>query len=549
MASIAGYQISDRLYEGLRSVVYRARKNGQPSSVILKSTSSPHPSLSHVARFAREFELLRSIQEERVERVVPALELVFEDQRPVLVFDDVGGRSLADQLEEGPVDLVTALRIGIQVASALEALHRNGIVHKDVKPANILTDPNRRRAWLIDLGVALRLGTDQAQTATTMEGSPAYMSPEQTGRLNRRVDRRSDLYCLGVTLYEMISGERPFDAGENLGPLELAHRHLAATPPQLHTVDGSVPQVLSRIVAKLMAKAPEDRYQSAAGLRADLERCLATLDKHLPVSEFGLAAHDVPESLQIPAKLYGRDPELAALRAAFGAVANGAARMMMVLGPGGSGKSALVDSIRGPVLERRGHFLGGKFDALQRAEPYSAFSEALGGFARHLLLESSEVLERWRQRLTSALAPNAAVLINLVPDMELVLGPQPEVPELEGVAARNRRDLVVRNLLRSLASAEHPLVLFLDDLHQADPGSLEMLERLLSDPDVGHVLVLGAYRDNEVDTMHPLSSTLHRLEESGRAPSRIGLRELDPPALRAWIGDALELAHWWLAKR
>ena len=436
-----------------------------------------------------------------------------------------------------PIDLTRFLRIAIGLAAALGQAHRQGLIHKDVKPANALVDDSGH-VWLTGFGIASRLPRERLAPAPPeiIAGTLAYMSPEQTGRMNRSMDTRSDLYSLGVTLYQMLTGALPFAAAD---PLEWVHCHIARQP--VAPVDRrAVPEPLSAIIMRLLAKNAEERYQTAAGLEADLRRCLTEWQSHGRIDPFTLGTDDSSDRLLIPEKLYGREREVDALLAAFDrVVAQGTAELVLVSGYSGVGKSSVVNELHKVLVPPRGLFAAGKFDQYKRDIPYATLAQAFQMLVRQILVKSEAEVDHWRHALLEALGPNGQLMVNLIPEVEFVIGKQPPVAELPPQEARDRFQLVFRRFLGAFARPEHPLALFLDDLQWLDTATLELLERLVTDPDVRHVLLIGAYRDNEVSSSHPLMRTLAAIRDAGAKTQEIVLAPLGLEDVERLIADAL----------
>ena len=429
------------------------------------------------------------------------------------------------------------LRLAINLATALGRVHQRGLIHKDFKPENVLID-DAGRVWLTGFGIASRLPRERQAPAPpeVVAGTLAYMSPEQTGRMNRSIDTRSDLYSLGVTFYQMLTGVLPFDAAD---PLEWVHSHIARQP--VPPADRrAVPEPLSAIVMKLLAKNAEERYQTAAGLEADLRRCLSDWESHGHIDKFPLATDDCSDRLLIPEKLYGREREVDTLLAAFDrVVAQGGAELVLVSGYSGVGKSSVVNELHKVLVPPHGLFAAGKFDQYKRDVPYATLAQAIQALVRQILAKSEAELDRWRHALLDALGPNGQLMVSFIPELEFIIGKQPPVPELPPQDARGRFQLVFRRFLGAFARPEHPLALFLDDLQWLDPATLELLERLVTDPDVRHVLLIGAYRDNEVSPTHPLMRTLAAIRDAGARPREIVLAPLGLDDVEQLIADAL----------
>jgi PAS domain S-box-containing protein len=456
--------------------------------------------------------------------------------RLTLRLEDPGGQVL-EALLGRPWDVRDFLRTAAGVARALGGLHRRGLVHRDVRSANVLVDVATGQAFLTGFGLTTRLAERRAHSASqAIVGTLASMAPEQTGRMNRSVDMRSDLYSFGVTLYEMLTGTQPFQASE---PLEWIHCHIARPPvPPGERVVG-VPAMLSAIVLKLLAKNPEDRYQTARGVETDLRHCLTEWDATGRIEQFPLAAHDVPDRLSIPERLYGRGREIATLVDAFEGVArDGRQALVLVSGYSGAGKSSIVNELQQVIVRRRGFFVSGKFDPRERDIPFAPIARAFRVLVRSVLLSSDVELRRWREQLRHALGPNAQLVIDLVPDLKLIIGPQEPVAELPPQQAQARFQRVLQRFVSVFARFEHPLVLFVDDLQWLDRASLDLLRNLATHDDGMHLLLIGAYRDNEVGPGHPLSRTLAAIREA-RVVQKLEVESLAREDVVALIADAL----------
>jgi PAS domain S-box-containing protein len=435
------------------------------------------------------------------------------NDRLALVLEDPGGERL-DQLLGRPLEVSEFLHIAIPLASALRCLHERGLIHKDIKPANVLVDIVSGGVWLTGFGIASRLPRERQnpEPPEVIAGTLAYMAPEQTGRMNRSIDSRSDLYSLGITFYEMLTGTLPFRAAD---PMEWVHCHIArqVDPPDERAKE--IPKVLSSIVMKLLAKTAEERYQTAAGVEADMRRCLAEWESHRRIDPFPLGTQDASERLRIPEKLYGRDREIDTLLAAFDrVVAQGTAELVLVSGYSGIGKSSVVNELHKVLVPPRGLFASGKFDQYKRDIPYATLAQAFQSLI-HLLLRKSEAeLGLWRETLREALGPNGTLITNLIPELELIIGKQPSVADLSPHETQKRFQTVVRKFVSVFARPEHPLALFLDDLQWLDAATIDVLAHLVTHPEVRHLLLVGAYRDNEVHPSGPLMRTLEEIRKS-----------------------------------
>jgi hypothetical protein len=413
------------------------------------------------------------------------------------------------------------------------------LIHKDIKPANILVDAASGGVWLTGFGIASRLPREHQLPAPpeVIAGTLAYIAPEQTGRMNRSVDSRSDLYALGVTFYEMLTGTLPFTA---VDPMEWVHCHIARQPVPPSQRVAEIPQPLSAIVMRLLAKTAEERYQTAAGVEADLLRCLAEREATGRIGSFPLGAHDASDRLLIPEKLYGRKREIDTLLAAFDrVVATGTPELVLVSGYSGIGKSSVVNELHKALVLPRGLFASGKFDQYKRDIPYATLAQAFQSLVRSLLTQSKEELGQWREALREALGPNGQLIVNLVPELEFVIGKQPPVANLPSQDAKNRFQLVFRRFLTVFARPEHPLALFLDDLQWLDTATLDLLEHLVTHPEVRHLLLVGAYRDNEISPSHPLLRTLDAIRGVDARVHKMLLEPLELDDVGSLIADAL----------
>ncbi|HVJ88935.1 MAG TPA: AAA family ATPase, partial [Labilithrix sp.] len=538
-----GYSISACIYDGARTIVYRGVQDSTGKPVVLKLLRESSTSPKQLGRLRLEHQLLEKVS---IDGVAKAIGTIHHKGHHALILDDAGGMSLDQHMRAGTwkpphsrEQLATFLRIAESVAETLARVHETRVIHKDVKPHNIVFNVETSVVKLIDFDVAALVASEAPEllNPSALEGTLEYLSPEQTGRMNRAIDHRSDLYSLGITFFHLLTGQVPFS---NKDALELLHAHMAKIAPSVHALNPDIPSVLSDIVAKLTAKAPEDRYQSAHGLRHDLALCRRAIESTGEIAHFVLGERDSSLVFQIGSKLYGREGPTAALLECFAQMATGSAgsAMAIVSGYSGIGKSAIINEIHRPLTRERGIFISGKFDQYKRNVPYSSFVQAFEGLIRHILTESDENVSAWKAKILSAVRSHGQVLIEVIPELERIIGPQPPLEPLGAAENQIRFDRTFRDFCAVFCRKEHPLVLFLDDLQWADSPTLGLLRALVTDPDIRYLFFVGAYRDNEVDDKHPLMSTLKDIEKV-RPYRAIELAALELAHVTDMIADCL----------
>ena len=564
---IQNYSIEEIIHQSDRTLVYRGQNTENERPIVIKLMGNKYPSFSELVQFRNQYAIALNLD---IPGIVKPYALKRYKNGYALIMEDMGGFSLAENRQQLPLSLQLFLDISLQLAEILHHLHQNQIIHKDIKPANILIHPETKQVKLIDFSISSLLPKEtlSVQPPNFLEGTLAYLSPEQTGRMNRGIDYRSDFYCLGVTFYELLTGKLPFESED---PLELVHAHIAKIPSPVTShqspVTGySIPTVLSDIVMKLMAKNAEDRYQSALGLKYDLEKCRSQWQETGQIELFKLGEEDRSDRFLIPEKLYGRDKEVQALLDAFERVANpptpptplskggvsdnppmsplskGGFRgveMILVAGFSGIGKTAVVNEVHKPITRAQGYFIKGKFDQFNRNIPFSAFVQAFRDLMGQLLGESDAKLQQWKEKIIEAVGENGQVLIDVIPELERIIGEQPSVAELRGREAQNRFNLLLEKFIGIFTTKEHPLTLFIDDLQWADSASLNLLKVLMGENQIGYLLLLGAYRDNEVFPAHPLMLTLAELEGQNTRISTITLPPLSVGDINQLVAETL----------
>jgi predicted ATPase/signal transduction histidine kinase/GAF domain-containing protein/CheY-like chemotaxis protein/tRNA A-37 threonylcarbamoyl transferase component Bud32 len=568
MLTFPGVEVTELIYESANSLVYRAFRQPDSLPVVLKILKENYPTPQELARYRTEYKITQSLN---LSGCIKAYDLQPYQNTLVMFVEDFGGESLKIWMQEQKFSIAEFLRIAIATTESLQQIHSAHIIHKDINPSNIVFNPASGELKIIDFGISTQLTRENytIKNPNILEGTLAYMSPEQTGRMNRSLDYRTDFYSLGATFYELLTNKLPFDTQD---VLELVHNHLANQPLSPSQVNPEIPQIVSDIVMKLMGKNAEERYQNAIGIKADLEECLNQLHSNNNISGFTLGSQDISDRFQIPQKLYGREREIDSLLTAFATVSshrqdacatsshrqdacatsghgedatNGhgkntsaASSMMLISGYSGIGKSALVQELYKPITQQRGYFISGKFDQYQRNIPYSAIVSAFQDLAKQLLTESEANLNEWREKLLAALGINGQVLIDVIPEIELIIGKQPAPPELGAAEAENRFNFVFQNFIKVFTKPEHPLTIFIDDLQWADGASLKLMQLLIGASSTG-LFLIGAYRDNEVSAAHPLMLTIEEIVKNGAKVDRIFLSPLDLASVNQLISDAL----------
>ncbi|WP_146660867.1 AAA family ATPase [Enhygromyxa salina] len=525
-----GYDLQRLLRKTRSTAVYHASRNRDGLAVIAKFYLADKDAAE--GHFEHEYRLLSSLG---VGGAVEAVDLVRAGQQHVLILKRFPGVDLDNFMGGRPLDIETFLVLAVKITTILTNVHARRVIHRDIKPSSILVDPDTLEICLADFGISVALERDHREIYDlgVLAGTLPYLAPEQTGRTTRTVDHRSDLYSLGATFYQMLAGRPPFTDTE---PLRLVHAHLARVPPSLEQLRPEIPKVLAAMVARLLAKDPIDRYQSAQGLLHDLERCQQER-RGFEIPSFELGLGDASERLELPDRLYGRKSEVERLSQAFDRACAGGVEFLLLHGPSGIGKTALIQSLQPQLADREGYFAAGKFEQFRSNVPLLGVTQALSRLVDRLLIEDEERLEAWKQRLSEELDSTASVLVPLVPGLEHLLGPQPDALELGALESRNRLLVALGRLATTIAAPEHPVVLFLDDLQWSDPISLRVIEQLVTASDAKGLLVIGAYRDEEVDDDHPLRVLAKRVEQS----VELELGPLSTAAVSELIADALKV--------
>ncbi|MFH0958867.1 MAG: AAA family ATPase, partial [Pseudomonadota bacterium] len=523
MFSMIGYKIYGILFEDSRSVLYRGERDSDNKPVLLKTVQSSYPRSLFEVSIRNEYEITSKLQ---IDGVPKPYELVRHSQGLVMIMEDKGSKPLRTFLSAKKMGLQDFLQLAISLSDILFELHNNKIIHKDINPNHIFFNPQTKAVELTGFGAASLLSFEESRFLTHgfVEETFAYVSPEQTGRMNRVLDYRTDFYSLGVTFYEILTDQLPFRVND---PLDMVHSHMAREPVRPNQINSSIPGVLSDLVIKLMAKSAEERYQSAAGLKADLNRCLMQFRNKGSVEGFDLGSQDYTENLSIPQKLYGRSKELSVLHQALEKATAWRMALIMVSGFAGIGKTSLVREMQSAIAKANGYFITGKFDQLKRNIPYGGIVKALQQLVLELLTHGRARLEQLREEILNAMGSNAQIIVDVIPEIEQLIGGQPPVMILGPVETQNRFNLVFRNFIEILCHKIKPLVIFLDDLQWVDTATLKLIELMATHNENQSLLLIGAYRSEEVDSSHPLTICLEKLKKISTPVGQIHLNPLN----------------------
>lgn len=536
MIRVPGYNIIETLHEGTKSQVYRALHNDDQKPVILKTSTQAYTSPDDIARLRYEFQILRNLS---IPQVIRAFDLQQIGSVPVLILEDWQGISLDRLYDSQPMDLETFLSTAVQLTIIIGNLHQKGYIHRNIHPGNLVWNQEFQMLQLIDFSFTSKLLREKHQFNTTekLEGWLAYISPEQTGRMNRMVDYRSDFYSLGATFYKLVTGQVPFKSST---PLEVIHCHIAKLPKPPHKVNSDIPRALSEIILKLLSKEAKERYQGSYGIRADLETCLKQLQEVGTISYFSCGKQDLAEHFQLPQKLYGRDEEITYLADIYDKICHFNRKgMVMVSGYAGIGKSSLVFELQKSIVKSHGYFISGKYDQFKQDIPYYGIVQAFRELIRQILGEPPEKLEQWKNKLLTALGPNGQIIIDVIPKVKLIIGDQPPIVELGPTETKNRFILVFQSFISVFAQPEHPLVIFLDDLQNADSSTFQLLEQIIANETLTSILLIGAYRSNEVGDDHVLHKAVAEIELVGKI-HRLFLEPLPLPIVQTMLCDTLD---------
>lgn len=530
---LEGYHINERIFESSKTLVYRGTDKKDNRAVVIKLLNKQYPSPEELSKFRREYNIAKNL---KVEGVVDTMSLQKYGNTLLIVMEDFFGDSINELIQKKEISLKEFLSIGIRIAETLSEIHKQSVIHKDINPANIVWNRSDDIVKIIDFSISTQLSSEitEIMNPDHLEGTLGYISPEQTGRINRSIDYRTDLYSLGVTFYELLTKQLPFKGNDSM---ELVHSHIAKIPVPPNKINKNIPEVISDIIMKLLDKNSEKRYQNTLGLKYDLEQCLEQLNLVNTIKSFPIGQKDFSEKFQIPQKLYGRETETNLLVNIFNKATEGLGELVLVSGKPGIGKTALVKEILKPIVEKNGFFIKGKYDQFNVNVPYSAIYQAFISLIREILSEPEEILNNWRKEFLEAFGPNGQIVIDLIPDIEQIIGKQPPVQELNPTEAQNRFLMIFRNFVKVISKSDHPLVLFLDDMQWCDQSSLNLIKDLITKK-VPHFMFICAYRDNEVGEGHPFKLTLEEISKTHQY-QKLLLEPLDENSVVELITDTM----------
>jgi len=495
MINIPGYLIKDEIYKSQRTIIYKAIKENNKKKVMIKLLRKEYPSPDEIDKFKYEYDIVNKLNQ--IEGIIKNHEIIKYKNSLAIIMEDIEGISLDYLIKNKKINIDLFLNIAIKLVDILDKIHKNNIIHKDIKPANIIINENKNNVYIIDFSISTQIPRENQEIINPdhLEGTLAYISPEQTGRMNRSIDYRTDFYSLGITFYEMLTGKVPFESDD---PLEMVHAHIAKKPIPPKKINNEIPDVISNIILKLLSKNPEDRYKNLKGLLNDLIKCNNFLIKKNKILNFKIAQKDISDKLEIPEKLYGREKEILLLNDTFKNIVSFNKEIIYVTGSSGIGKSVLINELNKIVIENKGYYIKGKYDKFKKGIPYSGIINAFQDLIAHIITESKKNILNYKKKILSSIGANGQILINVIPELEFIIGKQPELQKLNPIESKNRFNLAFENFLK-VFTKEAPFVLFLDDLQWCDDASLQLINVLLNDYEINNFLFIGAYRENEIN--------------------------------------------------
>jgi len=535
MMLLNGFQVGNLIHNGNNTTLYRGLRNADQQPVVIKQLNKSYPSREELALLKREYEIMRGFNSNGI---VKAYSLEKNQNSLALILEDFNGQSIEKLLPGWTFDLTEFLKLAIQISKIIGQIHQKNVIHKNINPGNIIWNPGSAQVKITDFGISTELlpETPELPDPNVIEGELPYISPEQTGRMNRTIDFHTDFYSLGVTLYEIATKRLPFESDD---PLKLVHSHIARTPVNPCELNHQLPEMVSEIIIKLMAKTAETRYQGIFGLKSDLLKCLDQFTKKGEIKKFEIAQKDISGRFQIPQKLYGREQEIQTLTDIFKRVRKGSKEIILVSGNPGVGKSTVANEIRKVIAENPAYLIYGKFDQLNQNVPFAALRQAFLELGNQIMAGGKENVSFWKKQLIQSMGNNGQIIIDAIPELELIIGKQPEIPDLPPSDAQNRFNRTFINFIRAFSSKPQLIIIIIDDLQWADETSLKLIELIMNDANIKHFLFIGTYRDDEVDHAHPLTLTIKNLQDTKTPLTTIILENLETPHINQLLSETL----------
>ncbi|KMY51570.1 ATP-binding sensor histidine kinase [Peribacillus loiseleuriae] len=533
---LPGYKLIEIEAANDSDFFYKAYSSELNKLVLIKAAKNRELTASEAASYIHDFHLSDSIQSNAV---LKPIKMIHHLQDHYFVYEYVEGVTLEGFLrKQYPLSINDSLKIAKNLATAISQIHQKQVIHKNINPAHLFIMPQTFTIKVTGFNHATFLKQENHLATTrphAIDGDLSYISPEQTGRMNQTLDFRTDLYSLGVTFYRLFTGTLPFMSKD---PVQLVYAHLAMTPQVPWELRKELPETISAIIIKLLSKSPEARYNSAWGVREDLVKALSQLEAFGSIESFPLGQNDNKTIFETARKLYGRDSELHQIQSIFSKVCHGDLGFVLIPGRSGIGKTALVNEIHKPLVKEKGYFISGKFNQMQRQVPFAPIIAAFQSLIRQIMTEDAEQIEQWKNVLQRELTVNTAVITGIIPELKWLLGDQDLAQDGSSADSQKRFLFIFQKFVNVFATKMHPLVLFLDDMQWADIASLEMIEYLLSQTNCQYLMVIAAYRDNEVGPNHPFVSTMKKIKDTNVSIEEIPLHNLPKDTVHKWLQDS-----------